>query len=323
MLDRLFSNRFMQIAFAIATIGGLLSDQFGYGYLGVLAVVTIFLLIALFDEYKRKKVYSAKNIPLPLVINISNPADSHTALNSIFEILSNNYPNHQKNLKEYFNIIEKDLIFKYDGDIFDEERFIDFLKITKHQIKKLDAQTLKNVHFHLVYIGPIANAILIGTIFGTEGITLYQYSKSTDSYTVALDIDSRSYKEHVDLNDFRILKKEIIGEIKDKATIAIDLASHKVALSKLEKPIIHLSSKVGATLKNKEDFIRANQEIYAVINELQQSVSQIKLVYSMPTTVAILLGMSIQNYWDIELTQFGDGEYKSVIKHLNRIKYYF
>ncbi len=323
MLDRLFSNTYTQIAFAIAGIGGLLSDQYGYGYWKVLVVVGVFLLFALFDEYKRKKVYSAENIPLPLVINISNPADSLTALNALFETLSKKYPDHKKNLKSYFNIIEKDLIFKYDGDIFDQERFVDFLKITKHQIKKLDAQTPKNIHFHIVYIGPIANAILIGTMFGTEGVTLYQYSKSTDSYTVALDIDSRAYKEHVDTKEFRIIKKEVIGEISDEATVAIDLASHKVALAKLEKPIIHLSSKVGATLKNKEDFIRANQEIYAVINELQQSVSHIKLLYSMPTTVAILLGMSIQNYWDIELTQFGDGEYKSVIKHLNRIKYYF
>ncbi len=321
MLDRLFSNTYTQIAFAIAGIGGLLSDQFGYGYWKVLVVVGVFLLFAFFDEYKRKKVYSAENIPLPLVINISNPADSLTALNSIFETLAKNYPNHKKNLKTYFNIIEKDLIFKYDGDIFDEERFIDFLKITKHQIKKLDAQTPKNIHFHVVYIGPIANAILIGTMFGTEGVTLYQYSKSTDSYTVALNIDSRIYKEHV--NDFRIIKKEIIGKIRDHATVAIDLASHKVALAKLDKPIVHLSSMVGATLQKEEDFIQANKEIYAVINELQQSVSHIKLVYSMPTTVAILLGMSIQNYWDIELTQFGDGEYKSVIKHLNRIKYYF
>jgi hypothetical protein len=43
----------------------------------------------------------------------------------------------------------------------------------------------------------------------------------------------------------------------------------------------------------------------------------------MPTTIAIMIGMSIQNYWDIEITQFSDGEYKSVVKHLNDIKYYF
>jgi hypothetical protein len=80
---------------------------------------------------------------------------------------------------------------------------------------------------------------------------------------------------------------------------------------------------IGATIKKPKDFIRANQEIYSVINILQQNHSHIKLVYSMPTTVAVMLGLSIQNYWNIEITQFNDGEYKSVIKHLNQIKYYF
>ncbi len=120
-----------------------------------------------------------------------------------------------------------------------------------------------------------------------------------------------------------IIKKNLIGEVKNDVTIAIDLASHKVALAKLKEPIIHLESTVGATLSKSDDFIRANQEIYAVINDLQQNCSHIKLVYSMPTTVAIMIGMSVQNYWDIELTQFQDGEYKTVIKHLDKIKYYF
>jgi hypothetical protein len=208
------------------------------------------------DEYRRRKVYSSKNIPIPLVFNISNPADSKSALNSLFEILNSEYPNHKENLEKYFNIIEDDLIFKYDGDIFNEKRFIDFLKITKHEIKKLEAQTPKNVNYHIVYIGPIANAILIGTMLGTEGITLYQYNKSTDSYTISIEIDSRKYKEHVD--EFGIIEKEVIGDMKDakQVTVAIDLASHKVSLGKLEEPIIHLKSTIGATIHKSEDFIR-------------------------------------------------------------------
>ncbi len=321
MFKDLLENSYTQYALIISGIGGLIADQFGSGYYVALVMMVLFFVYAYFDERRRRKVYTSPNLPIPVVFNISNPASSSKALDALYAELSERFPDHEKNLEKYFNILRSDLIFKYDGDIFDEERFIDFLKVTKHDLKKLDAQTPQNVHFHIVYIGPIANAILVGTMLGTEGVTLYQYSKSTDSYTVALEIDSRVYKEHVD--GFRIIKKEVIGEIGDHATVAIDLASHKVALSKLEKPIIHLESSVGATLHKAEDFIRANQEIYAVINELQQNCSHIKLVYSMPTTVAILLGMSIQTYWDIELTQFGDGEYKSVIRHLNRIKYYF
>ena len=321
MLKNILSNTYMQVALVLAALGGLISDQIGSGYwIGIVASLPL-IAYSLYDEYKQKKIYSNPNIPIPIVFNISNPANSKSVLNALFEILNKNYPNHKENLKKFFTLIEDDLIFKYDGDIFDEKRFIDFLKITKHDIKKLEAQIPQNIHLHIVYIGPIANAIMIGTMLGTEAVTLYQYNKSSDSYTISIQINGREYKEHV--KEFKITKKEIIGEIKESVTVAIDLASHKVALGKLQNPIVHLESTIGTTIHKTEDFIRANQEIYAVINELQQTCSHIKLVYSMPTTVAIMIGMSVQNYWDIEVTQFSDGEYKSVVQHLNEIKYYF
>ncbi len=323
MIQNILSNIYTQIALVFSAFGGLLSDQLGGGYVVVIMISLLILLYAIYDEYKKEKIYSAKNLPVPIVFNISNPADAKNALNALFEIINQTHPHHKANLEKYCNIIEEDLIFKYDGDIFNEKRFIDFLKVTKHDIKKLEAKTPQNIHFHIVYIGPIANAILIGTMLGTEGITLYQYNKSSDSYTISLEIDSRVYKEHI--SDFQMIEKETIGDLEGakNVTVAIDLASHKVALGKLQKPVIHLQSTVGATIHEAKDFIRANQEIYAVINELQQQSPHITLAYSMPTTVGILLGMSIQNYWDIELTQFSDGEYKTVVKHLNEIKYYF
>ncbi len=325
MFEEFFSNRFSVAASVLAVPIAFLADYFGmpYAYLFAALFVLLMFVLAYLDERRKAKLYAQPNIPVPIVFNISNPADSRSALASLFGILQNAYPHHEANLKKYFNITPEDLIFKYDGDIFDEARFTDFLKIAKHDIKRLEARTPKNVHFHMVYIGPIANAILVGTMLGTEGVTLYQYNKSTDSYAVALNIDSRVYKEHID--DFQIIKKTEIGAVagSPEVTVAIDLASHRVALNKLKKPIIHLESIVGATLHTPEEFIRANQEIYSVLNELQQHAPHITLVYSMPTTIGILLGMSIQNYWDIALTQYSDGEYKTVVRHLNNIKFYF
>ncbi len=325
MFENIFANRFAVIATFFAVPIAFLADYASVPYAyGIAALfVILFFLLAYWDEGKKQKLYNEPNIPIPVVFNISNPADARSALGSLFETLEKDFPGHEENLKKYFNITADDLIFKYDGDIFDEARFTDFLKITKHEIKKLEARTPKNVHFHIVYIGPIANAILIGTMLGTEGVTLYQYNKSSDSYTISLVVDSRAYKEHV--AEFQIIRKTEIGDVADSpnVTVAIDLASHKVALDKLEKPIIHLESTVGATIHKPEDFIRANQEIYSVINTLQQRAPHITLAYSMPTTIGILLGMSIQNYWDIALTQYSDGEYKTVVSHLNKIKYYF
>ena len=325
MFEEFFSNRFSVAASVLAVPIAFVADYFGMqnAYLFAAIFVLLMFVLAYLDERRKAKLYAQPNIPIPVVFNISNPADSRSALASLFGILEDDYPRHEANLEKYFNITPDDLIFKYDGDIFDEARFTDFLKIAKHDIKRLEARTPKNVHFHIVYIGPIANAILVGTMLGTEGVTLYQYNKSSDSYTVALKIDSRVYKEHI--KSLKILKKEQIGDIESskEVTVAIDLASHKIALEKLKKPIIHLESTVGATLHTPEDFIRASQEIYSVINTLQQRAPHITLAYSMPTTVGILLGMSIQNYWDIALTQYSEGEYKTVVSHLNRIKYYF
>lgn len=321
MLKNIFSNSYAQTSLAVAAVGGLISDEIGQGYWVALLLAGLLFLYALYDEKRNMEIYSEKNLPIPIVFNISNPADSKSALSILFDKLDKAYPNHQANLKKHFNIIENDLIFKYDSDIFNEQRFVDFLKISKHNIKKLEAQTPKNVHFHIVYIGPIANAILVGTLFGTEGVTLYQYSKSSNSYDTVLSIKDRAYKEGV--TEYKVINKKEIGEIGSEVTVAIDMASHKVALSTLGDPVVHLESTLGATIHKAEDFIRANQEIYTVINELQQRVPKIRLVYSMPVTLGFLLGMSIQNYWDIEITQYTEGEYKSVMQHLNEIKYYF
>jgi len=325
MIENIINNRFANLASILAIFSAFLADFYGSknGYIWAFFTVAILFLLAYFDEAKKQKLYTSANIPIPLVFNISNPASSKSALNALFDILEKDFPNHKKNLKKYFNIIEDDLIFKYNGDIFDEARFIDFLKITKHDIKKLENQTPKQIQYHIVYIGPIANAILIGTMLGTEGTTLYQYNKSTDAYNITLEIDSRVFKEHIDGK--KIIKETIIGDLNDSDTVsvAIDAASHKISLDKLQKPIIHLESTLGATIKKQEDFIRINKEIYSVLNELQQKKKHIVLAYSMPTSIGILLGMSIQNYWDIEITQFYEGEYKTVIKHLYDIKYYF
>lgn len=321
MLKNIFSNQYFNLAMGLGALGGLLSDQIGKGYIWVILVATIFILYAIYDEYNTKKIYQQRNLSIPVIFNISNPTDSKSTLNILFSQLEKEYSDHKENLEKYFNIIEDDLIFHYNGDIYDEDRFIDFLKISKHGIKKLEAQTPKDVHFHVVYIGPIATAIEVGTIFATEKVTLYQHNRTSNTYTKLPTMDNRKHKELV--KEFKIINRKDIGKINKEVTVAIDAAAHKVAITKLGKPIVHLESKLGATIKNDEDFITLSQEIYTVLNELQISVNKIKLVYSMPTTIAFILGMSIQTYWNIELTQYNDGNYKTIIKTLNKIKYYF
>ena len=312
----------MQIALFLGAMGGLLSDAIGSGYIYVLYVAGALILYTLYDEYMTKSIYLKPQVSVPVVFNISNSADTKSALRSLTGILQNEYPEHLENLEKYFNIIEQDLIFKYDGDIFNEDRLIDFLKICKHDLKKLEAKTPKSVHFHIVYIGPASVAILIGTLFGTDAVTLYQYSNSSDTYNISIEINNREHKKAAKEN--RLTYIEYINKNdSDSVTVAIDAASHKVALGALEGEVIHIESKVGSTLETAEEFIQMYQEIYTLLNSLQQTKKDIKLVYSMPVTLGFLLGLNIQTYWNIEVTQFVQGKYKSVVDNISKINYYF
>jgi len=322
-IDALFTNKITQTALFLLIPAGIIADKYNQGYGYVLIFFIIMLIPALVDEYQKRKLYLKKNIAIPIVFNISNPADSENALNKLFQILEDPYKDHQKQLEKYVGIVKDDLIFEYNGNIFDEKRFIDFLKICKHDIKRLEAKIPENIQFHIIYIGPISNAILVGTLFGTEGVSLYQYDRSSNSYKLTIEIKNRIFKEPVVELDF--MKKKIIGDPSSaNISVAIDLSSHKVSLDKLQKPIIHLESrKRTSTLETAEEFLMASRDIYAVLNDLQQSYAHITLAYSMPTTVGFILGMNIQNYWDIELMQLDGNEYRTVVSHLNKIKYYY
>jgi len=322
ILQKIPTNQWTNIVLIIATIGGFVADYFQFGYGWVAAIVVIGLVYAGYDEYKTIKFYDSKNLPIPIVINISNPASSMAALESIYKQID--IKDHRQNLEKYFNIIDDDLIFKYDADIFNEDRFIDFLKILKHDITQLGKRVKTNINYQIAYIGPIANAIAVGTVFGTDGLTIYQYNKSSDSYTIAIDIKDRNYKEKI--AQYEVFDIDYIGTISNETqsvTVAIDASSHQVALNQLNEPIIHLKSMLGATMLDTKDFIQANREIYQTINKLQNGKRKIRLAYSMPTSIGFLLGMSIQVYWNIELTQYSQGKYKPVIRDISKINYFF
>lgn len=328
MLASAVSEKVGVVASFFMGLGGLLADSFNTGYKYIVGLGVLLMLYALYEEWRRRKLYARPAIPIPVVFNISNPADNRSALNALYNNLETLYPDHRKNLEKYFNITVDDLIFHYNGDIYDTPRLIDFLKICKHDLKRLDARTPGNVHFHIAYIGPISGSILVGTLFSTEGVTFYQYNRSAKSYSIALQIDGRHYKEPV--KRFQILEGDLsqtlesIGECPEKkVTLALELSSHKIDTAELEEPKILLKSSRGATLDNADEFIRANREIYTVINELQTRCDTITLVYSIPTALGLLLGMSLQTYWDIRLTQYDKGRYRTVIDSLREIEYRF
>jgi hypothetical protein len=260
------------------------------------------------------------------VIKIANPADSNKALQSLFNIIEteNKYKDHKNNLDQYLNVSETDLIFNYSCDIYDQEMLKTFLQILRYNLEKLKKKTPQNTIIYLAYIGPISVAIMVGTILATEGVKIFQYNKSSDSYYPVVEISDRKLKE--DIKEYEKFERVVTEKGQDRVTIAIDVSSHKINLNdqSIENygDLIYLKSKGSGTIEKNEDWLQYSREIFKTINIAQQkNYQEIKLVYSMPITLGILVGMAVQQYWPILLTQYDNSTYRNLI-NLQEFKLY-
>lgn len=167
-------NPLTNASLTIAAILALIADQFGQGYYLIFLITLALVIIGIWLESQKYDLYKHQAIPLPIVINIANPADSNKALQSLFNIIEteNKYKEHQNNLDQYLNISETDLIFNYSCDIYDQEMLKIFLQILRYNLEKLKKKTPQNTIIYLAYIGPISVAIMVGTILATEGVKI-------------------------------------------------------------------------------------------------------------------------------------------------------
>jgi len=159
-------------------------------------------------------------------------------------------------------------------------------------------------------------------------VKIFQYNKSANGYNEVCEIKNRSIKEHAESFEKFVLEPVAVNKSKNKkAVLAIDISSHKINLNQSQitdyGDIFYLKSKNGkGTLDKDEDWAQYVREIFKELNELQREYEEIKLVYSMPTSIGLMIGIAIQNYWKIMLTQYANGDYKNLI-YTNEMKYYF
>lgn len=281
-------------------------------------------------EAKKYKIYKEDALPIPIVINIANVANSFDALNSLFNLIQSQtqYHNYRENIDKYLSITENDLVYKYNGKIFDTEHLKDFLKITKNDLERLKRKTPQNSIFYLVYIGPISVSFLIGSMLAREGMQLFQRTQDNNSYKCVMEVKDRELKE--DTPDFE--KFDVTYQCSEprpkNVTIAIDAAAHKIKLNdssitSYKGDLIVLQNKTGNTIRYEEDWTQYCREIFKVLNQAQQDYAEIKLVYSMPVSLAIAVGMTTQHFWNILLTNYDSqtGGYKNLIK-MNEVIYH-
>ncbi|GEM_PF-1602261 len=301
-----------------------------YAVFGVGAISIIILLVGIITEAKKYQIYTQENLPLPIVINISNPHNENDALNSLFTLIQKQpiYNNYKKDIEKYLGITSQDLVHKYNGDIFDTPRLISFLQITKKLIEKVKEKTPQDSTIYLAYIGPISVAWLIGAMLQREGMIIFQRNQATNSYESVITVKDRELKEKITHLEKFTQTKLIANNNTGKLTVAIDTASHKIKLNNPEikdyGDLISLENTNSNTIEFREIWLDYVREISHILNEEQQNYEEIKLVYSMPVSLAIAGGMAIGNYWNIILTNFNSEpqSYQDLIK-INQVKYYF
>ncbi len=323
------TNPYASLTSALVMFGALLADRFGSGYGILFALALLIFLFGIWNELRKTNLYEHEALPLPIVINIANPARSDDALRSLFQIIEKDarYQNHRSNLEQYCAIQSSDLMFDYKANIYDAERLKDFLKITRHNLEKLKVKTPRNTVLCLAYIGPSSVGILVGTMLGTDGVKIFQYNKSSDSYHEVISIENRKLKESID--QFTRFDIEFPSQKShENVTVAVDVSSHKIKRNEVSiqtyGDLIYMASRNYGTIDLAEDWLAYSQEIFAVLNLAQNTYAKIRLVYSMPVSLAVALGCALQNYWPIMLTNY-DPEmtsYRDVI-YINEIRYFF
>lgn len=96
----IYSNTFFHLAMLVAVIGGLLSDQYGIGYLYVFTAVLICITLAILSEKKKFDIYSRDIIPIPIVIKVDDGTHANNAFRSLVQLIEN---------EDKFDDLEKNL----------------------------------------------------------------------------------------------------------------------------------------------------------------------------------------------------------------------
>lgn len=337
MFSRALSNHFGILAVTTAGFGGLFADAFA-GQYGFWMTLFISLSILLYSFYKEKNIsqlYKNEVIPIPIVISIDDNTPPELLFKELVRSIAHNdkrFENLDIKLQEYFNISLQMLTYKYDGDMYNRARLCSFLQIIRYTLNDIQKRLENKVQFHILFLRRPAIAIAVGGMFRTDGIIIYQNSDHNNKLNRVAKIDSRKYKENVDsFKHFNITS--ILNDMSDKKLlIAIQISSHKISVEhkafKNFKNIIKLDSIYNGTLPPDEEsfekdfWVENAQEIYNIINKYKNNYNSITLLHSMPEAIGIILGMALENYWNIDVCQYDTGEYKTVV-NLNQIKYYF
>jgi len=337
LLEKVIVSRYGLFATFIAGFGSLAADAFfgTYGFAIAFIIAVGILAYGFKEERDLFTLYKGETVPIPIVISIDDNTPIQNLFNTLvleIETADVRFTGLQSKLEKFFNISKNMLIFKYEGDMYDNARLISFLQIIRYELNDIQNRLDNKAQFHILYLRRPAYGFAIGGMFRSDGIVIYQNNDYKNRFDKVAMIDSRKYKEKISkYNKFDIIENLNNKEDK-KLLIVIQISSHDVSVKNqtfesFENHIIIKSRGNGTIPVDKKSvesgtWIEYGQEIYNVINKIKADFNHITIAHSMPESLSIIVGMALENYWNIDIVQFDDSCYKNVI-NLKQIKYYF
>jgi len=333
--NNILENRWIQLSGVLAIFFGLFADAMSDSifYWISFIILVILIIIAVVEEYRISQKM-LDTIYIPLVIKIDDNTDTKYVFDSLIQKIERNYQieNYKENVLKYLKINLEDFIFEYNGDLFDFDKLLSFSRIISYNINKLEKNIKKEVVFHIAYYRRPAIAFMFGVIFRTKGVVVYQNNDGGQTFEKVVEVNDRKYKERVEEFEKYEIKEQVSN--KKELLLVINSASHNVdinapSLKKYKdrviltlKPKIIDNKKISGTIPYNEDWSLYAREIYTIIHNYRLKYQKIIIAHSMPEALAFLVGMGIENYWNIEITQYHKNDYKFIYNMQNVIFYF-
>jgi len=341
-LENIFSNKLVQFASMLGLFLGYLADAISDEkvYLAFAIFILLILLIAIIDEMRKYDIFHTDTIHIPVVIRVDDNTDTNYVLETLLKKIEkeHNLHNYKENLLKYRRVNLDEFIFQYNGDLFDFKRLLSFAQIINYKINQTEKALKTRVLFHVAYYKRPSIAFMLGVIFRTEGVILYQNDDGGRTFQNIANVTSREYKEHVEKLEKYTLTDEINDNEDDTLLFIINSASHNV--DPRVKSLRNYTNRATMTLKPQkvsraqgekivkgtippeDNWAQYSQEIYTKIHDYRLQYKKIVIAHAMPEALAFLVGMAMENYWNIEITQYYNND-NVYLYNMQDIKFYF
>ena len=331
ILMRFLGNKYVSLAGIIGLLLGFLSDALDNDITKwiIFAIIVILFIFAIVNEYRLNSKFNKEVIHIPVVIKIGSKVEASYVMNNLIEEIERmeNTSSYKRDILRFLKIDLDSFIYEFKRDIYDFDNLMDFSRYINHEIKKLQVQIGNKIEFHVAYYQKPAIGFLLGTIFKTENISVYQNNDYKNTFFKVFDINSRKYKENKLNNEFYTIDRSYMTDESDEILVVLNSSSHNVNVNsdKLKKysNYVKLTLNSNGTIPYEIDWVEHSQEIYTLLNELQIKYKHIVLAHAMPESLSLVLGMAIENYWNLTITQYNPktSDYDEIYT-MNQIKYF-